>query len=281
MALGATKVGAFTALVPTLPMFFSTWETYHSHTLYLGYINGPTEGLLVAISIVIASGVYGPQIWHKPLADIVGYAEQLGGVSVADVWIVFILLAFFVGHLPSCIYNVVVARRAKSLPLESIFLEWTPMLIFSASLMAWLGSPYSRLLADNHLCLLCLTLSFVFGRMTTKIILAHLTRQPFPYWTAMLGPLIGGAVLVNLPYLGLDPVSAAQEYYYLCGYFVFAMIVYFRWAYLVINSICEYLGIPCLTIPEDKWKAAQREKAASKHENMNGTTKAAKGKRAQ
>lgn len=23
-------------------MFFSTWETYHSHVLYLGYFNGPT-----------------------------------------------------------------------------------------------------------------------------------------------------------------------------------------------------------------------------------------------
>ena len=39
---GSTKIGAFTALVPVLPMFFSTWETYHTHTLYLGYFNGPT-----------------------------------------------------------------------------------------------------------------------------------------------------------------------------------------------------------------------------------------------
>lgn len=42
MGFGATRTGAFTALVPCLPMFFSTWETYHTHTLYLGYFNGPT-----------------------------------------------------------------------------------------------------------------------------------------------------------------------------------------------------------------------------------------------
>ena len=42
MALGHSKKGAFTALIPCLPMFFSTWETYHTHTLYLGYFNGPT-----------------------------------------------------------------------------------------------------------------------------------------------------------------------------------------------------------------------------------------------
>ena len=42
MGLGPTPKGVFTALVPCLPMFLSTWETYHTHTLYLGYFNGPT-----------------------------------------------------------------------------------------------------------------------------------------------------------------------------------------------------------------------------------------------
>ena len=30
-------------------MFFSTWETYHTHTLYLGYFNGPTGMNLTAV----------------------------------------------------------------------------------------------------------------------------------------------------------------------------------------------------------------------------------------
>ena len=42
MGLGASNTAAFTCLIPTVPMFFSTWETYHTHVLYLGYINGPT-----------------------------------------------------------------------------------------------------------------------------------------------------------------------------------------------------------------------------------------------
>lgn len=120
--------------------------------------------------------------------------------------------------------------------------------------MAWLGSPYSFILKDNHLVLYCLTMSLVFGRMTTKIILAHLTRQPFPYWTIMLAPMIGGALLVNHPYFTITgttfgPISASTELWYLRGYFVFAAVVYGRWAHLVISSICNYLGINCLTIP--------------------------------
>ena len=64
----------------------------------------------------------------------------------------------------------------------------------------------------------------------------------------MLAPLIGGAVLGNLPILGLPAVTAPVELWYLRAYFVFALVVYFRWALLVINSICDYLGINCLTI---------------------------------
>ena len=39
--------------------------------------------------------------------------------------------------------------------------------------------------------------------MTTKIILAHLTKQPFPFGTVLLIPLVLGAALVNGPYVGL------------------------------------------------------------------------------
>jgi len=88
--------------------------------------------------------------------------------------------------------------------------------------------------------------------MTTKIILAHLTKQAFPYWTVLMAPLVGGAVLSNLPRFGLEPVSAELEHVYLWAYFFFAVVVYFRWAILVIGSICAYLGINCLTIPMEK-----------------------------
>lgn len=264
MGIGPTPVGAFTALIPCLPMYFSCWETYHTHTLYLGYFNGPTEGLLIASLIMIVSGAFGPQIWTVPLADVFGFGDVLGSTSAIDVWAPMIIAAFCFVHLPACIVNVVDARRKQKLPLAPVFLQWGQMIVFTGALVAWLGSPYSSLLRDNHLCLLCLTLSFVFGRMTTKIILAHLTRQPFPHWTFLINPLVGGAVMAWMPLLGLQPVSAQVELSYLWTYLALSLVVYFRWAYLVINAICVYLGIPCLTIPKDKYEAAvqqQKEKA--------------------
>ena len=260
MGLGSTRLGAFTALVPCLPMFFSTWETYHTHTLYLGYFNGPTEGLLIASLIMAASGIWGAEMWKEPLAKLFGNEAMLGKISFLDLWVPIILFAFCTAHLPSCVINVAQARRAKGLAVAPVFLEWTSMFFFVGTLCAWLGSPYSHILPDNHLVLLCLILSFVFGRMTTKIILAHLTRQPFPYWTMLLVPLGGGAILAWLPLIGLPPVSATVELGYLWSYFLISMVVYFRWAFVVINAICDYLGIQCLTIPEAKYKALERER---------------------
>jgi ethanolaminephosphotransferase len=259
-------------------MFFSTWETYHTHTLYLGVFNGPTEGLILACTLMILSGYYGPQIWTQKITDLVGhhyffgYHEFFGTYSVRDLWVPILLVSFFAAHLPFCVLNVVKARKRDNLPVLPVFLEWTPMTVYTLAIGSWLYSPYSTLMADNHLVLFCLTMSFVFGRMTTKIILAHLTRQPFPYWTVMLTPLVGGAILGNLPRIGLPQISAAAELWYLRGYFVFALIVYFRWAFLVIDSICSYLGINCLTIPHSK-QVVNQEKAKT----ANGGVKTANG----
>jgi ethanolaminephosphotransferase len=193
-------------------------------------------------------------------------------MTFRDLWVPTILVAFFVAHLPGCVINVARARRAQNLPLAPLFWEWIPIIVFVASTMAWLGSPYSFILKDNHLVLFCLTMSLVFGRMTTKIILAHLTHQPFPYWTVMLNPLIGGALLVNHPYFTIagttffGPISANFELWYLRGYFVFAAIVYGRWAHLVITSICDFLGISCLTI-----KPVSKDDGAKSNGVANGT----------
>lgn len=258
MGFGASQLGAYTALVPCLAMYFSTWETFHTHTLYLGYFNGPTEGLIIAIAIMLASGIWGPEIWSRPITDFINIPQLVGNNSVKDLWVPILLGGFFFAHLPGCVLNVASARKKQGLPFTPLLKEWVPMIIFTLCNVAWLFSPYSSLLSNNHLVLFCWTISFVFGRMTTMIILAHLLRQPFPYWTILQAPLVVGAVLANLPRLGLPMISATLELWYLRLYFLFALAVYMHWAVLVINRITTFLGINCLTIRRDKSAARDR-----------------------
>ncbi len=121
MGLGPTKIGAFTALVPCLPMFFSTWETYHTHTLFLGAFNGPTEGLILACTSMIISGYFGSDIWQYRLADYFGFDRYLGDAVFLDFWLPIVLGAFFFAHLPSCIINVYHARKSQNLPMWPVF----------------------------------------------------------------------------------------------------------------------------------------------------------------
>ena len=214
---------------------------------------------------MILSGCYGPGIWTQRITDFLDWPEVFGDSSVIDHWTSILLISFFVAHLPACVYNVVKARRAQGLPIAPVFREWTPLIIFITCIGVWLDSPHSTLMRENRLILFFVTMSFVFGRMTTKIILAHLTRQPFPYWTILLVPLFGGAALGNLPRFGLPAVSAGVELWYLRSYLVFAIIAYFHWALLVINTICAYLEISCLTITK---KPAPNQNLGCEKEKM-------------
>lgn len=46
-------------------------------------------------------------------------------------------------------------------------------------------------------------------------------------------------------------ISHTLELTYLRCYLLFAFVVYARWATLVINAICGYLGISCLRIKKN------------------------------
>lgn len=59
---GHTPLAVGLVIVPTWPMYLSTWEEYHTGVLYLGYFNGPTEGILLACTFMIISAVHGKQI---------------------------------------------------------------------------------------------------------------------------------------------------------------------------------------------------------------------------
>src|SRR5258706_10703264 len=109
MGLGTSKSGVFTALVPCLAMFFSTWETYHTHTLYLGVFNGPTEGLIIACIVMVIAGYFGPGVFAIPLSSYLspayfpGPLAAISSYSFRDLWVLIILITFSIAHLPFCV----------------------------------------------------------------------------------------------------------------------------------------------------------------------------------
>lgn len=152
-----------------------------------------------------------------------------------------------------------------------------PVATYIVCLYFWAMSPYSNILSHRHFILFAITTGIVFGRMATKVILAHLTKSKFPKFTVLLIPLIIGAVLTNLPvifpsmyvsnesvslrctdyyfFISSDPIFTPEsEYLFLLSYFAFSLVAYLRWAIVVINGFCDFLGIRCLVIPKPQKK---------------------------
>jgi ethanolaminephosphotransferase len=85
--------------------------------------------------------------------------------------------------------------------VSSVIIESLPIAIYSISGYLWVMSPYSTILSEKHFILFAITTGIVFGRIASKIILAHLVKARFPLFTVMLLPLIGGAIISNIPAL--------------------------------------------------------------------------------
>ena len=98
---GSSPLGLFTVLIPCAPMFLSSWEQYHTKILYLGYFNGPCEGIIIACSLMGLAAIYGPEFYHKPAIHIMWFPIIDISMMMYDVFVVVCLLALFFIHVPS------------------------------------------------------------------------------------------------------------------------------------------------------------------------------------
>ncbi|KAI9248614.1 CDP-alcohol phosphatidyltransferase-domain-containing protein [Sporodiniella umbellata] len=253
-ALGAghSKSSVYLYAIATLGFYLSTAEEYHTGTLYLGYVNAPTEGVVLSCIIFILSGIYGPGFWQTTYK-----LSWIPELTLADGLIWFVGILFLLTHAPSCLYAMYKVCKSKNQPfVRTMLVQNSPIAAYIISLYLWVTSPYSTILSHHHFILFAITTGIVFGRMASKIILAHLTKSRFPRFTVLLIPLIVGAVLTNAP--RIIPIgsllTAESEYLFLCSYFAFAVIAYTRWALVVIHSFCTFLNINCLTLTHKKQK---------------------------
>ncbi|GAA5842832.1 hypothetical protein JCM3766R1_007178 [Sporobolomyces carnicolor] len=268
MGLGQSKYAVLCILVPCWSMLVSTWEEYHTGTLYLGYINGPVEGVLIAVAILVVSAVKGPGFWAQTVSETFGHLPLVpSSWQLLDLVMLFLGSAFFVAHLPLCLLNVHTTlsppttrrpltsprpapRRNPSMTSRQAFTQLLPIVGFSVLTAMWTFSPKSRILRDGYLEEFALVVCFLFGQLSSKIILAQLTRGPFPFSWSLLVPLLIPAISVNTPYLGLPallPPSIEPIYLHLT--LAFAFLTYSRAVHLILDGFCTYLGIKALTIP--------------------------------
>jgi ethanolaminephosphotransferase len=170
LGLGQSWLSVFVPFLAIVAFYFSTWEEYYTGILYLGYINGPTEGLIIACATMILSGIYGPAIWSQPLMFYTpkyfhSIVPNMPVVEFITVGMTFLLVFL---HVPTSVLSVYKACKRKNISFASALFNLNPLLIYVVFSYLWLNAKSSVIL-HNHLLLFILTIGIVFGRIATKV----------------------------------------------------------------------------------------------------------------
>jgi ethanolaminephosphotransferase len=194
-------------------------------------------------------------MWHREFKSIIpslAYNEAIGQMRLLDVATPVVMVFFVALLFPPTFVAVYKECRRTGRSFAQALSQLSFMALSTFAAYAWLWSPHTRARTE-HFILFHVTIGIAFGKMATKIILAHLTKKPFPQFTGLMFPLLLGALLFNLPSIlppALIDVSWLPRYEiaYLWAYLAMVVIGYANWIYHVINSFCAFLDINCLTI---------------------------------
>ena len=159
VGMGYSNYPVYLFVLTSMPFFWTTWETYYTGVLYLGYINGPTEGLLVAITMLCMSGVYGVKIWWTPYT-LAGHSFLL-----IDGLLIGTLILSLTTQIPVSIYRVYVACKEKKLSFSSALNNVGAYYTMIALAYFWLTAPLSHAI-QHHVVAVVISLGIQFGLIT-------------------------------------------------------------------------------------------------------------------
>lgn len=128
----------------------STWENYHTGTLYLGYINGPVEGTLAICLVYMLTGFIGRDAWFLPMSTIIG-----DGYGAVGTWpinqvssVIFFSISVFM--MLSSIVNMIGFARSTKDGLITSFGRLAPIVIIITTSCIWVTLSGAGIL-ENHM----------------------------------------------------------------------------------------------------------------------------------
>ncbi|KAI4727506.1 Choline/ethanolaminephosphotransferase [Aureobasidium sp. EXF-10728] len=243
-----------------LTFYVQTWDEYHTHTLTLGIVSGPVEGIITLCIVYAFTGyVGGGSFWHQSMFATLGMPrfdfipDIVYNLPWTDWYMVYGSVVLIFNTVLSAM-NVMAARRLRKenpifalYGLAPFFLTWTviPIYLF-----------LQPVILRQHLVPFVLYVGLVNAYSVGQMITAHLTKSPFPMTNVLVLPLLFGVIDSLGPFLhdfvGVGWPSALGDGQYQVA-FMFSCLglavgVYGSFVVDVIVTICDYLDIWCLTI---------------------------------
>lgn len=249
-------------LVAWLPFACATWEEYYVGGLFLGYLNGPIEGLLSMQFAQVVAGILGHQFWHMTLEQFSPLIAQLLPFAAHFPLCYFVTgLTLFLAFLNSSINIVNVYQQVqKNAKLQNLTQEervWRersflgalrkliPFAILIVGAALWLLLSPSNIFA-SHTYLFLIATGLWFGYLASNVTLAFLLKTSLVEFSFACLPIMLCTLNALLSrFIGLQVISEAKSLYL---YSIAAIVVYAHFVITVCTQISSYLGIGVLRI---------------------------------
>lgn len=277
LSTAALNVGrsywSLAALVACLVNFYlTTWEEFHTGTLYLSAFSGPVEGILMICIIYLITGLApsGSQFWDRGVLSVTGL-ERIPSVAqnfkqwnlpLNDAFLAFGALGLG-ANIVASYSNVARARLARK---QSAFTPVTgllPVALLLACMVLWMTARDAQMMVDGSafVALYC-SFGLLFAYSVGLLIVAHVTKAPFPYFNVGLGWAILGTIDARLPQPFIQSTPSGAR---LVAFVVLALsfTLYGHFVYDVITTITKETGKPCFWVP-DNVKPSEAKKVDNK-----------------
>lgn len=260
MNLGQSWKTVITLFASLLTFYIQTWDEYHTHTLTLGLISGPVEGILTLCIVYAFTALKGgASFWQQSMFRTVGIEkygfipEYVYELPFNEWYMVYGGIVLVLNTVQSA-FNVMKIRRERKEPVQPALLGLAPFFLTWTLIPIYLS--LQPIILHHHLIPFVFFVGLINAFSVGQMITAHLVQADFPFGNVLVAPLLFGVVDSLGPFLQTHlgkgwPSALGSDVYQVA--FVFLCLglgigVYGSFVVDVIFAICDYLDIWCLTI---------------------------------
>jgi ethanolaminephosphotransferase len=215
-----------------MTFYVQTWEEYHTHTLTLGVVNGPVEGVLILVLVYALTGYFGgASFWQQPMLATLGVPADIINLIPSALQDLSFTGWYMVQGTVVMVYNTAESARTvlrvwrkekkeakangRTLNTDKNdnrenhpFLGLLPFAITWALVVVYLVLQPEIL--HSHLVPFVFFVGLINAYSVGQMITAHVSHLPFPYYNVMVLPLTWGVVDSLGPLLQrLEPTVAS------------------------------------------------------------------------
>lgn len=218
-----------------VPFYVSNWEESCTGVMIFGLL-GVTEGQFLVMSILLSTGILGPDIW----------LQHIFGISIRYI----LMIAGSIGGIYQTItssYHVYEHVRDGKISAVNAFYPAVQYIITMILCTLYALSPYTTLFTDHPYTVL-LIIGCVFGYQISRLIIFHVANESYVQYFYILTPLPILVINAYWPYLTQSKSLLFNDVLPAQLYLALLVAVYLHYLYSVVEQICTYLNINCFTI---------------------------------